>query len=359
MPAQVVDPWLEADPFGPPLVDFNIHPDDVEDPDAPPLDQHPGLNPEIVPPVTPDPEVPPTPVEDETPEVFEVDGGTISLEKEKGQWKVTIASDSGGQPQVYWGKTKNELIVQAMGKAQLNATKKIRDLNLKVKLGGTAPKPTPAVQPLSNTLTADEIFEVKTQLESNPDLALETWFQKKTGLSVAQLVTLAQKGAAADASLSAEQVAKDFIARNPEYYADPQSKNVGRIITWLAKFKLGQPTSTVEELYNRGFWTVEAVEEAYQDLNDEGLLVKAPKPTTLPPATPPAEPPAARTDERIVRTETRPRAGLGIRPTDVTPAPPPEAPKPPSVEDLDNLSDEQVRQLMAGVRRTKIMSRRS
>lgn len=362
MAKQVIDPWLEdADGFT--RVDFSIRPEDALDPDDPGLDVHPGLEPDVVVveggvPVASTP-APVAETEPEGPEVFQVEDGTVTLEKEKGQWKCTLESGTGGQPQVYWGKTKNDLLVHAMAKAQLNATKKIRELNAKLKFGTAAPKPVPVAKPLSKELNADDIFEIKTQLESNPDLALSNYFQKKTGLTLEQLVGLAQKGANADANLETEAVGKDFMARNTEYYACQQ--NLNSLTKWLGKYKLGNTAADVSELYAGGVWTVENLEEAFQDLNADGLLAKAPKPVIPQPISqaPPAPESQPRTDERIVRTETRPRAALGLRTTDVAPAPLPVAPKAPSVEDLDNLSDEAVRQLLAGVKRQKIMSRRS
>jgi hypothetical protein len=354
MSKQVVDPWLEADQFGPPLVDFNIRPEDVDDPDdRPPLDQHPGIDPEIV----SVPVVPAEPVdlepEDAPSEVIELeDGGSITLAKDKGWWVATLDPGTGANPEKFKGKNKNDLVFEVL-KGKLKATQKIREQNLKLKLGAVAPKPaTPVVQPSAKMLTADEIFEIKTQLDSNPDLALQTWFQKSTGLSVQQLVSLAQKGAAADASLETEAVGRDFMAKNPDYYPNPQ--NLQRITNWVGKFKLGNSKADIGELYANGLWTVDNLEEAFQDLATEGFLVKAPKPVSPEPVVP-----QPRTEERIVRTETRPRAGLGIRTTDVTPAPPPAAPKPPSVEDLDNMTDKQVADTLAAIRRQKILSRRS
>lgn len=356
MAQQVIDPWL-VDPDGFTRVDFSIRPEDALDPDDPGLDTHPGLDPDVVVSeggVIVEHAPPAAEPEPEGPETFAVEDGTVTLEKEKGQWKATLESGNGGQPQIYWGKNKNELLVGVM-KAQLHATKKIRDLNMKVKLGGTpAPKPTPIVQPSANTLSADEIFEIKTQLDSNPDLALQNWFQKATGLSVQQLVGLAQKGANADASLETEAVAREFMGNNPDYFAT--MPNLNRLIQWLGKFKLGNLSASMNDLYLGGVWTVENLEEAFQDMTTDGLLVKAPKPPQ--PVTP--EPaPQPRTEERIVRTETRPRAALGLRTNDVSPTPLPEAPKAPSVEDLDSLSDDQIKQLMSGVHRFKSLSRRS
>src|ERR1700728_2231479 len=101
----VVDPWLD-DEFT--RVDFTIRPEDALDPEDNSLDQHPGLDPEIV--IAEGgvivPPTPPVETEPEGPEIFQIEDGTVTLEKEKGQWKCTLESGSGGQPQVYWGKTK-------------------------------------------------------------------------------------------------------------------------------------------------------------------------------------------------------------------------------------------------------------
>lgn len=375
----VVDPWLldadgNPDPFS--RVDFSLKPEDAIDPDAPMLDIHPGLAPEIViagPPAPSDPE--PIPLEPETPETVDFDGGTATLEKEKGQWKLTVSSGTGGQPQVYWGKTKNELLLQSMAKAQLNATIKIRDLNKKVKLGNLTPKPAQVQNspvPQSRALTADEIFEIKTQLGDNPDLAIDNWFAKKTGLSVQQLVTLAQKGANAEANLETEAVCKEFLFNNPDYYGDKDNQNFKAIVFWLAKYKLNRavadPISGMYELHSSGYWTVENLEEAFEDLSQDDLLIKAPRQPkpNLPSAEPPPpvevhpEPvPAPRPDSRIVKTETRPRAALGIRPSDVTPVAPPATPTAPSDEDLNSMTDAQIKELYQGVRRSRMLSRRS
>ena len=377
----VIDPWLvnsdgTVDPFAS-NIDFGMtSQDEIADPNDITLDIQPGLNPDVViaeggvvrqPQAPADPVVDPTPVEPAGPEVIDLeDGGSITLDKEKGQWKATLDPGNGANPEVFWGKNKDGLVVNVL-KAKLNATKKIRELNKQVKLGA-APARTAVPQVVTvagKTLTADEIFEIQTQLGSNPDQALESWFQKRTGLSVNQLVALAQKGASADANLRTEAVSREFLSRNPDYY--PDNRNIELILKWLGKFKLGNPNATMYDLDSAGQWTVENIEEAFVDLSDDGYLVKAPKPSKVPPTeetTPPvavhSEPaPAQRPDERIVRTETRPRAALGIRTSDITPVATPEAPTAPSVEDLNNLSDEAVKTLLNGVRRQRVQARRS
>lgn len=375
----VIDPWLvnsdgTVDPFAS-NIDFGMtSQDEIADPNDITLDIQPGLNPDVViaeggvirQPQAPaaEPVVPPEP---SGPEVIDLeDGGSITLDKEKGQWKATLDPGNGANPEVFWGKNKDGLVVNVL-KAKLNATKKIRELNKQVKLGA-APARTAVPQVVTvagKTLTADEIFEIQTQLGSNPDQALESWFQKRTGLSVNQLVALAQKGASADANLRTEAVSREFLSRNPDYY--PDNRNIELILKWLGKFKLGNPNATMYDLDSAGQWTVENIEEAFVDLSDDGYLVKAPKPSKVPPTeetTPPvavhSEPaPAQRPDERIVRTETRPRAALGIRTSDITPVATPETPTAPSVEDLNNLTDEQVKALLGGIRRQRVQARRS
>jgi hypothetical protein len=377
----VVDPWLvnadgTVDPFSS-NIDFGMtSKDEIDDPDDFNLDIQPGLTPDVViaeggvvrqPQAPSEPVVPAAPVEPEGPEVIDLDdGGSITLDKEKGQWKATLDPGNGANPEVFWGKNKDGLVVNVL-KAKLNATKKIRELNKQVKLAGVPPRPVaqPVVTATGKALSADEIFEIQTQLGSNPDQALELWFQKRTGLSVNQLVDLAQKGANAEANLRTEAVSREFLNRNPDYY--PDNRNIELILKWLGKFKIGNPNATMHDLDAAGQWTVENIEEAFADLSSDGLLVQAPKPPkaprqaeTTPPVAVPLEPaPAQRPDERIVRTETRPRAALGIRTSDITPAAVPQTPTAPSDEDLNNLSDEAIKALLGGVRRQRVQVRRS
>jgi hypothetical protein len=381
MTKPVIDPWLvnadgTVDPFAS-TVDFGMtsH-DEIDDPDIH-VDIQPGLTPDVVISeggVIRQPEAPADPVvvsqEPQGPEVIDLeDGGSIILDKEKGQWKATLDPGNGANPEVFWGKNKDGLVVNVL-KAKLNATKKIRELNKQVKLGNA---PARTVQPvavptLGRVLTGDEIFEIQTQLGSNPDLALETWFQKRTGKSVDELVALAQKGANADANLRTESVCRNFLNRNPDWYNDPESQNFISLVQWLSKYKLSKiipdgadVTPGMFELDATGNWTVETLEEAFADLSGDGDLVRAPKPQQAPPSAettqqvPVSAPaPVQRPDERIVRTETRPRAALGIRPSDLTSVAAPEAPTAPSAEDFENMSDKEIAATLAAYRRSRV-----
>jgi hypothetical protein len=389
MSKPVIDPFLlnsdgTPDPFAANLYSgdnpgFGMTKEDEIDP-ALSLDEHGGLNPNIITgqppspndePAPPEPPTPAEPVEPEGPEVFEVEDGTVTLEKERGQWKATLVNNVGGNPQTYWGKNKNELLINAM-KAQLNATAKIRELNKKVKLTAVAPpRQTPqAPQPSIRPLTADEVFEITTLWASDPSAALDLLIKKRTNVTLEELVGKAQRGDQASMNLETEAISKEFAQRNPDYYSDFEYKNFKSLIQWLAKFKLGKTATDANageifsELWSTGNYTVDNLEEAFQDLTADGLMVKPRLPKTPPPVEVPSVPPApqpapATSDPRIVSRETRPRAALGIGRSDLTPVAPPATPTAPTDEDLENLSDAEIKALLGGVRRQRIAARRS
>ena len=392
MPNPVIDPWTQVkdvdgnwvtDPFL--KVDWQTRPDDLIDPDAPTstidpaLDQLTSLKPEVVASQPAAVELPPVepPPEPEGPETMELSDGTLlTLEKEKGQWKGTATSPSGGSPQVFWGKTLKELIFNTL-QAQANATKKIREQNAKLKFGQATAPPAqqPAATPTTRPLTADEKFEIKTLWESDPAAAIDLLMLKTRGVTMDQILAEAQEGRQASIELRADAVNREFRSRNPDFYPDAEFKNFEMMLKWLAKFKLGKSIKgndvdpVFRELVATGNYTVENLEEAFEDLSSDGLLLAAPRPPRAPRAaepTPPAAEPTspvtpapARTSERIVRVETRPRAALGIPSNSITPAAPPETPTAPSVDDLENMSDKEHDALWAAVMRQRALSRRS
>lgn len=367
------DPWYDPD-FN--NIDFNQYKEDDEinlpdhDPVIP-IEPIQSLNPDVVV-VQGDQILHPTPLpapEPDEPEVVELpDGGTLTFQKTSKGWEAVLDSGTSASPERFKGKNKNEVMI-AMASGKLNATKKIRELNREIKLG---PGPVaPPAQPTQNTaasrkLTADEVFAVKTKFDSDPDAALSEWFELRTGRSVDVLIAQADKGANADANLQMDAVNLAFIQSNPDYYGDKDFKNYISLVKYLAKYKLHKVIQDKEadktrfDLYNTGLWTVENLEEAFQELSNDGLLVLAPRSSkpALPVVAPDPEP-TPRPSERIVRTETRPRAALGIRTTDITPVTPPAVPVAPSAEDLDSLSDGDIAKLLAGVSQFRRQSRRT
>jgi len=325
-----------------------------------------------------DPAAPAEPVKPkgDEPQVFTYDdGSSVTIEHGSKGWKATLESGAGGKPEVFYGNTKDELLLN-LAAGKMNATQKIRELNKRTKLGldsnGDQPATVAPVTVLpSGELTADDIFALKTQLQDNPDAAIEQWFLKKTGMTVAELVQSAKTGKAASDELSAEAVSKEFLSRHPDYV--PYEKNFEALIAWLCKYKLGQPlsgrdpNSAVEVLYKAGKFTGENLDEAYEDLASDGLLDLTseelePEVTVVPaaPVAPVVAPVAPTpTNERIVREIRRPRAGLGIRTREAVGGPSlEESNKPPSVEELDNLSDEQLGKLLQDVRKQRLGTRR-
>ena len=379
MAKQEPDLWtLNADGTKDPFSNINWNmPDlpDLED-DQPNIDPvlQPALDPEVVsnrPAPVAEPVLEPEPDE---PETLDLEDGTqLVLKKDKGWWVGSVIG-AAGSPQTYKGQTKNQLILEVL-KAQANATKKIREQNREIKLGKSLPErqaaapeaPKPAK---ARPLTGDERFEIKTLWESDPSAAFDLLLQKTRGVTIDDILDSAnegkEKGSYAANTLSAEQVNKTFLANNPDYYPDPNFTNFGLIVKWLAKFKLGKSFRKGEEeqIFNElvatGNYTAENLEEAFKDLSDDDLLVRAPRQPNPPPPVVVEEPvPAPRPDSRIVSQVTRPRAALGIRPSDVTPVRTSETPNAPSAEDLEDYSDEQIAALMAGIRQQRARSRRS
>ena len=188
-----------------------------------------------------------------------------------------------------------------------------------------------------------------------------------TSQQLSDLSRQARDGSEAKQELTAEQVNKQFLQRNPEFFPDGAYENFASLVEYLGKYKLGKTIPTratgetrealIDEFYHTlldsGHWSVQNLEEAFTDLNNSGLLVARPKPTPVPTPTPvaPAAPAAAqpRIDERIVRTETRPRASLGIRSSEAQPASPMPTPL-SSAEDPDNMTPDQ---LVAAIRRER------
>lgn len=387
MAKQVIDQWLldkdgNPDPFAG-TVDFGMTHQDEIDPNL--LDDRPtpALNPEVIgnqPPAPSDEPVieeqPPAPApepEPEGPETIDLgDGATVVRTKEKGQWKAVLDPGTGANPEVFWGKTKDELLANTL-KGKLEATKKIRELNKKVKTARLAPSLSPAPTPQTVTsprqLTADEAFEIKALWESDPAAAINKLTQLQTGLTLGEIVAKSQKGEQAAFNLDSEAVAKEFLSRNPDYYSDPNNRNFFLLTKWIGEKTLRKVVDETNseqifhELCATGNFTVANLEAAFEDLSEDDELVKHPKrPKPSPPVeeTQPVPQPAPATPQsRIVKTETRPRAALGLRPSDVSATPPPASSTAPTDEDLNNLSDEQISALLRGVRRERVAARRS
>ena len=324
------------------------------------------------------PPAPPAPAAEE-PEVIDLeDGSSVTIEQTKRGLKATLESATGAKPEIFYGKDRDDLMRNVLV-GKLNATKKIHDLTSRAKrAGGDAPVAQQQPGLPEQELTADQRFEIKAALDAGDmDKAMSLTFQYKYGKSLKDVVVGADQGKVAKSELDTEGVARAFINANPDYYPDAGNHNYHSILAWLCN-KTGDIPYTAEALTQNpktadaamnhliegGFWTVQNLQRAYNALLEEGQMVGAPaslqvdeeeaeeeevEPEVQPvvarrrPAAP-REP--APTDERIVRTVRRPRAGLGIRPSAVSSAAvDTTSTTAPSVDELDSMSDAKFEEL--------------
>lgn len=297
--------------------------------------------------------VAPVVIADEPETIEYEDGSSVTIEKSAKGWSATLDPNNGSGVEIFRGKSKDEMW-KNLAAGKLNANKKIRDLNRQIKLGiPETVQPTP-VAAVSHQLTADEVFEIKTQLNNNPDLAFEKWFQKRTGMTIEQLVAMADKGKQADEKLNVETEARGFRIDYPEYY--PTDENLQALDDYLVKHKKE--------------WTRQNLGVAFEELSEAGLLdvaprTRTPQPVVVTPPAPVAATPVAEVvptpaapvippvpDPRIVARRTGPRAGFGI-PASTATADTTVSDQPLPDEELDDLSNEQISDLFAGVRRLR------
>ena len=356
----------ETDPFSA-NIDLRRNSQELIDPDEPFVPVTPAVVPPVqvpdVPPVQEivEPPADPAPAPaDDAPKVYHLEDGSgeVHIEKDKGQWKVTVLSSFGGKPQVYYGKTKEDAMVN-LAQAQAHATKKIRQLNRDLKLNADS-KPVQPTNPefSAHQLSADEKVEIRMKMDTDVEAAFDELFKKKFGVAPEVLARRAEAGQQALYEQTLQGVNSQFRAEHPEYYPDDHGKNYQLLVQYMAKQHLGQSgketlknlDKTIYDLVAGGHYTAENLDEAFEDLSED--MIYAPKaPASQPTSTPVVEPTkdTPPTDPRIVSVTRRPRAGLGLRPSDVSATPTPTSDKPPTVEDISSyasrLSDEDLQKL--------------
>jgi hypothetical protein len=360
MTEQAKDPW-ENDQFAP--LDTRTGPDHLarliaEDANANPNDF----------PAPPDPEVPPvppkvaeTPVPAFSPEetVTLEDGSSVTTTNDAEGWHATVNPGNGKTLQVFHARTERELI-KALMVAQANATKKINQQEKQIKLIRKLDEPAPTNEPANKVLTADQIFEIKTMQQSDPVAAFNKLCEYTTGVSWAQFVSWVKLGKGAEEKLARNEIANTFFSKCPAYIKTKANEEA--MLGHLAK----QREPSKKE------FTVDNLVAAYDDLSEAGLLPDvATKPNTVTPQPAPAPavipapaPASVATPEvppanvRIERPAGRENATFGLRAGETTTVRPPTSREVPSVEELENLPDDQIAQLFAGVVRAKAQSAR-
>jgi hypothetical protein len=326
----------------------------------------------------------PTAVE---PEVYEYDDGSVVVvETLPTGKKATLSLGEGSGKEVFYGKDEGELLRQVLT-AKLNASKKIRQQNKQLKLQIAKPATTqaaPAARKKHQELTADETFEIKNKFADDPNAALNALIEKRTGMTLEQIVENACLGAKASVDLHMDTEARAFVESHPDYLST--NNNYRMMIGYLAKAKLGieltdeNINQVMLLLPQKGFFNRYTLAEAYNELAQDGLLelqvveeeVEPVEPEAPPApaapvkvqAQPPAQPVApapASPPVGIPGQVVRPRAasiGLGVQPSQASGTPTPETSAAPSVEELENMSDKEINDLMASVIRFKAQSAR-
>lgn len=383
--AAPVDPWLDqgtslgnfdqayfeditktAEEFQEPVPDEPVEPKQVE-----------PVEPVALEPVVP---VEPTPAPEPEPRITKFDdGSSLAIEQTNKGWKAVLDPNiTGVNPEVFYGKTKDELYTRiAAGK--VNATKKIRELNKTVKLGTTNPA-TP--QRPSNSrasirdLTADEIMEIKLLQDTNPAAAYDLYNEKRYGLKPADFARKLNAGEIARQLGDIESVARTFAQGNPDYYTT--RNNFYTLIRYLVRKHFGRGLAPDEDmdqltidLLENGVWTVENLENAKEDLLASELLEVAPSPKPQPtavkpvvesaapvvaapaPQPVPAAPPVA-TAPIAPQPQVRTRAGnLGIRLKETLPQPIEETPHSAENVDWNSVTDDVLEESLRAYRQQK------
>lgn len=293
------------------------------------------------------------------PEVIEnEDGSTITIERGPNGIKATLSIGSGGGKEVFHGQNESEVLRSVLS-AKLHATKKIREQSFKLKTTPSVvetPQAQTTTRPASVNLSADDVMSIAAKLKQNPDAALEEYFQKKTGATIQQIVAAAAKGQQAADCMVIELAAKEFSTEHPDYLFCEENSEA--ILSWLCSQKLGKRLTKanydtlVEELVNKGFYTSESLGEAYDELSEAGLLQVEDEE--------PDEEDESASDESSASVETKaPSQGIpagtvsraktlpanyGLR-SNVTSAPQAAQAGGFSADDLENLSNDEVRRL--------------
>jgi len=306
-------------------------------------------------PLTPVVETPVIPQYAQPETVTMDDGSSVEITNDVEGWHATVNPGGGKTLQIYHAHSERDLL-KALAVAQANATKKINQQEKQIKLIRKMDEPqTPAST--TKELTADQIFEIKTLQQSDPVAAWKKTIELTTGLTWEEFVNAAKDGRAVKQEMTRNQIAGMFFEKRPAY--QKTKANEGEMLKYLAD--------------NKKDFTVENLMLAYDDLMEAGLLPDVPKsrpvttvvtqPNTEPAAIPvvpevavtPVTPPA---NPRIERPAGRANAALGLRANETTTVRPLADQRAPSVEELNELPDDEITRLFAGVIRAKAQSAR-
>ena len=230
------------------------------------------------------------------------------------------------------------------------------------------PTATPQRILTANIPTADDIYSIKNKINENPVEAFDEYFVKRFGVSPEEFAEKLKSVDKADKIVLAQtiktavdEVNGEFIKSNPDYteeYSgkDVVDKNTRNLIARVSKTflnkKITQRTSDDEvdniiaELYSKGFWTVENLETAKDELIESGLLERSTKPRYSAPQPQPVavNRPSEQPAPRIAATPGQSVAPAGLSARNNTPVPEPDT-RALTATDLQTMPLDQLRKL--------------
>lgn len=163
-------------------------------------------------------------------------------------YRKVIDLGDGSGVQVFEGATPDELI-EKLGNAQLNATRKIKELSRTQQ---------PQQQPTGpKARTPEEEWILSQQLTTTPSKAIELEFERVVGMPMSSFRSKMARLEAFETASSEETAAQQFMANHPDYYPTP--KNAKKIEKYVRTYGLDATKP-------------ESVEQAFNDLNESGLL---------------------------------------------------------------------------------------
>jgi hypothetical protein len=258
----------------------------------------------------------------------------------------------GSPPQVFKAATKDELIEKILN-AQLNASKRIKELKAQNKQLQQKVEPDPA-QPRQSLadprqLTQDENLEITAELQSDPASAISKLLKAAVGAGPEEIREALATSRELKEKQAYHEIGSQFIATHPEYpITVPNEKLMAQYIQ-----------------KNNLAWTVKNLEIAFTDLVDAGLIklpsqVVEEEPTvetalvetehepvvTAAVPKPAVQVPTARAEAGLVEVPRRKKTVVGISSSQTVATVEPETPHEVSVSDMMKLSPSERRRIV-------------
>jgi hypothetical protein len=190
-----------------------------------------------------------TPVTQESKPQSRDEQGRFTSDKQT--FKRTIDLGDGSGVQVFEADSADALL-DKLADAQLNATRKIRELTKHV--------PAQVTKPVEFQFSAEDEALITSEILANPTKAIQAAFEKITGMSVSDFRSTTEAMKEYRAASARGNAVQDFLNATPDFY--DSEKNSKKIQRYLDTQGLSYST--------------ESLKQAYQDLHESGLLESKP-----------------------------------------------------------------------------------